>query len=79
MAKYATNGSGDMLLPSSIQATESISGSVVPLAMFIDTFRYQKCLESSANLLKVDKSHQNFFWKEKNPAKMFADRGNQIM
>ena len=35
MAKYATNVSGAILLPSSIQVTESISGSVVPLAMFI--------------------------------------------
>ena len=44
MAKFATNASGPsggptnvsgaMLLPSSIQVTESISGSVVPLAMF---------------------------------------------
>ena len=29
-----TNVSGAILLPSSIQVTESISGSVVPLAMF---------------------------------------------
>ena len=34
MAKYATNVSGAILLPSSIQVMESISGSVVPLAMF---------------------------------------------
>ena len=34
MAKYATYVSGAILLPSSIQVTESISGSVVPLAMF---------------------------------------------
>ena len=34
MAKFATNVSGAILLPSSIQVTESISGSVVPLAMF---------------------------------------------
>ena len=34
MAEYATNVSGAILLPSSIQVTESISGSVVPLAMF---------------------------------------------
>ena len=34
MAKYETNVSGAILLPSSIQVTESISGSVVPLAMF---------------------------------------------
>ena len=33
----------------------------------------------SANLLKVEKSHQNLFWKSKNPAKIFADSGNQIM
>ena len=31
---WPTNVSGDILLPSSIQVTESISGSVVPLAMF---------------------------------------------
>ena len=35
MAKFATNVSGAMLLPSLIQVTESISGSVVPLAKFL--------------------------------------------
>ena len=35
MAIFATNVSGAILLPSSIQVMESISGSVVPLAMFI--------------------------------------------
>ena len=39
MAKYATNVSGAILLPSSIQVTESISGSVVPLAMFFCIFQ----------------------------------------
>ena len=34
MVKFATNISGAILLPSSIQVTESISGSVMPLAMF---------------------------------------------
>ena len=34
MAKFAINASGAMLLPSLVQVTESISGSVVPLAMF---------------------------------------------
>ena len=34
VAKIATNVSVAMLLPSLIQVTESISGSVVPLAMF---------------------------------------------
>ena len=34
MAKFATNASGAMLLPNLIQVMESISGSVVPLAMF---------------------------------------------
>ena len=34
VAKYATNASGAMLLPNLIQVMESISGSVVPLAMF---------------------------------------------
>ena len=35
MVKFATNLSGAILLPSSIQVMESISGSVVPLAMFL--------------------------------------------
>ena len=35
MAKFATNASGAMLWLNSIKVTESISGSVVPLAMFI--------------------------------------------
>ena len=34
MAKFAINESGAMLLLNLIQVTESISGSVVPLAMF---------------------------------------------
>ena len=34
MAKFGTNVSGAILLPSSIQVTEPISGSIVPLAMF---------------------------------------------
>ena len=38
MAKFASNVSGAMLLPSLIQATESISGSIVPLVMFFGTF-----------------------------------------
>ena len=41
MAKFATNVSGAMLLLSLIQVTESISGSVVPLAMFV-LFSHQK-------------------------------------
>ena len=34
VAKFATNVSGAIFLPRSIQVMESISGSVVPLAMF---------------------------------------------
>ena len=34
VAKYATNASGAILLLNLIQVTESISGFVVPLAMF---------------------------------------------
>ena len=34
MAKFATDAIGAMLLSSLVQVTESISGSVVPLAMF---------------------------------------------
>ena len=35
MVKFAIKASGAMLLPSLVQVSESISGSVVPLAMFI--------------------------------------------
>ena len=35
MAKFASNASGAMLLPSLVQVSEAISGSVVPLAMFV--------------------------------------------
>ena len=35
MAKFAINASGAMLLPNLVQVSESISGSVVPLAMFV--------------------------------------------
>ena len=38
MAKFATNASGVMLLLNLIQVTESISGSVVPLAVFLQDF-----------------------------------------
>ena len=34
MAKFAINANGTMLLPSLVQVSESISESVVPLAMF---------------------------------------------
>ena len=40
VAKYATNASGAMLFLNSIQVIESISGSVVPLAMFIKLNKY---------------------------------------
>ena len=43
MAKLATNVSGAMLLPSLIQVTESISGSVVPLAMFCSSPTFFNC------------------------------------
>ena len=43
VAKFATNARGAMLLLNVIQVTESISGSVVPLAMFsfIVSFTYR--------------------------------------
>ena len=39
VAKYATNASSAMLLLNLIQVRESISGSVVPLAMFLAIYR----------------------------------------
>ena len=51
MAKFVTNASGAMLLPDLVQVTESISGSVVPLAMF---FTFVEILQiSKANVLSV--------------------------
>ena len=34
VVKYVTNASGAMLLPNLVQVTESVAGSVAPLAMF---------------------------------------------
>ena len=45
VAKFATNASGAMLLPSLV--TESISGSVVPLAMFDQSLNCYKLLLKS--------------------------------
>ena len=58
MAKFAINESGAMLLPSSVHVSESISGSVVPLAMF---------LLNSENSLQImgileEEKHINFVW-----------------
>ena len=50
MVKFATNVSGAILLPSSIQVTESISGSVVPLAMFFE-------LVAQVALRRLDDAH----------------------
>ena len=44
VAKFATNASGVMLLLNLIQVTESISGSVVPLAMF---FRWRAARQAA--------------------------------
>ena len=44
MVKFATNASGAMLLLNLIQVTESISGSVVPLAMFSSIFSTENYL-----------------------------------
>ena len=54
MAKYATNVSGAILLPSSIQVTESISGSVVPLAMFYSTFQVLFAIVKEHNISSVE-------------------------
>ena len=45
VAKFATNVSGAMLSPSLIKVTESISGSVVPLAMFFWHLPLETCLQ----------------------------------
>ena len=52
MAKFATIVNGAILLPSSIQVTESISGSVVPLAMFLRIVQFSK---------KISQGGSNFF------------------
>ena len=59
MAKYATNASGAMLLINLIQVTESISGSVVPLAMF--SFGHQR-----SHFCEPEIEHFWRFWGTKN-------------
>ena len=65
MAKFATNANGAMLLPNLVQVTESISGSVVPLAMFIfwgtlvmvhgGASHIPGCLKSTNRIFKFEK------------------------
>ena len=43
VAKFETNVGSAMLLPSLIQVTESISGSAVPLAMFLSPQSVVEC------------------------------------
>ena len=54
MAKFATYASGDMLLLNLIQVAESISGSVVPLAMFRKRSINSACISL---FTKVDDNH----------------------
>ena len=73
MAKFGTNASGAMLLPSLVQVSESISGSVVPLAMFM--FRVLRCpkIENGIKRPKMnihkwaffEKNTLSEFWPEK--------------
>ena len=53
--KFATNFSGAILLPSSIQVTESISGSVVPLAMFFLCFETNRTRNKMRVAIESDK------------------------
>ena len=57
MAKFAINASGAMLLPSLVLVSESISGSVVPLAMFRDhniILRHRRlCTGRSGHTVKI--------------------------
>ena len=58
MHKFATNVSGAMLLPSLIQVTESISGSVVPLAMFFLLAHLQNCATSTLKYVSKPSSQR---------------------
>ena len=60
MGKFATNASGAMLLLNSIQITESISGSVVPLAMFIPNFTTKDALTVGDD--RKSASWQKYLW-----------------
>ena len=53
MGKFATIASGAMLLLNLIQVTESISGSVVPLAMFKYSFINAKHLTQMGAFFKL--------------------------
>ena len=62
MAKFAINA---MLLPNLIQVTESISGSVVPLAMFIIHVDNLNMLDAGRNYspgLLLSKRVRNDWW-----------------
>ena len=60
VAIFATNASGAILLPSLIQVTESISGSVVPLAMFLaHNVKYKGKKTKFRNQLKTNPKVEN--------------------
>ena len=54
MAKFAINASGAMMLPSLVQVSESISGSVVPLAMVLLLSLYLENLNNRVSIWKLD-------------------------
>ena len=62
MAKFATNASGAMLLLNLIQVTESISGSVVPLAMFASIYKVSslETLNKTVGTLMVTEETPDF-------------------
>ena len=59
VAKYATKANGAMLLLNSIQVTESISGSVVPLAMFFISCQDEKLPHSIKK--QVNTKYKTYF------------------
>ena len=75
MAKFAINASGAMLLPSLVQVSESISGSVVPLAMFFLTPSLGVCGVSTGVQLTVTQ-RMTFvtFWSFVNYFKLTEDK-----
>ena len=62
MDKFATNTSGARLLLNLIQVTESISGSVVPLAMFASIYKVSslETLNKTVGTLMVTEETPDF-------------------
>ena len=80
MGKFATDASGALLLLNLIQVTESISGSVVPLAMFymqdaLARYLLEKVLKM-LNSIKMEENNEKQIYSRAGRKPQMADQSD---